>query len=77
MGMLPSMDEDELEDLEKQLNSAHLPDHALKVAQKELKVRAIYVGVAALICYGSHSDWVPCLSSFLSMLNPAPTWRHY
>lgn len=33
-----SDEDDELEELEQRLNSAKLPDHALKVAQKELKV---------------------------------------
>lgn len=31
-------EEDELTELEERLNAAHLPPHALKVAQKELKV---------------------------------------
>lgn len=31
-------DDDELAELEQRLKAANLPDHALKVAQKELKV---------------------------------------
>lgn len=37
-GAVQMSDEDEVAELEQRLNSAKLPDHALKVAQKELKV---------------------------------------
>ena len=36
-----SADEDELAELEERLNSSQLPEHALKVAKKELKVRVV------------------------------------
>lgn len=41
-GLWQEEDEDDLKELEERLNSAKLPDHALKVAQKELKVMSIY-----------------------------------
>ena len=40
-------DEDDIEELERKLRAAELPDHALKVAMKEIKVCVILL----YLCY--------------------------
>ena len=36
-------EEDEMRELEKRIENAQLPEHALKAAQKELKVKAVFI----------------------------------
>lgn len=44
-----SDEEDELAELEEQLKAAKLPEHALKVAQKELKVCVSPLAVSVIV----------------------------
>lgn len=69
-------EDDELAELEQRLNSAELPEHALKVARKELKVVAVLVFPVITPCVLTGSACGACLPNSLSMLCHAITWRH-
>lgn len=57
-----SGDDDELAELEQRLNSADFPEHALKVAQKELVVSPHYIGrhvfTPIMVVMVTASSWV-------------------
>ena len=72
-----SGDDDELAELEQRLNSANLPEHAHKVAQKELTVSQCPTDFH--ISNGCHGDsvFVGCPSSFLNMQCHVTMWRRW